>query len=135
MPNVEALLATPTHVTRLVALFRGASAASMRGITGPFVVVMSKSPELTRQLGCSGLFVSCLVRRLGERSEAFLLRSYLRMLGLVHEHHPNPRNLVLNFNIYDKLRGLSESTRAAQQVVLFQKTQQLLRSMQITTLS
>ena len=135
MQNVEALLVMPPHINRLIELFRSATTASLRVLLRPLIDMMMKSEELSRHLSASGLFVSCLVRRLGETSDAFLLRSLIALIRLIHTNHSCPSTLVLNFGIYEKLRRLAEASQAAQQVVVFEKVKNLLKEIQHTTFS
>lgn len=92
---------------------------------------MSKSRGLCRGLGCSGLFVSALVKRL-KTSEAIVLRSLLKMLQFIHQHHPYPRQLVLDHNLYSIVKSLAQEEG---QVLVNQMANRLLRDFQTSTLS
>ena len=135
MANVEPLLVTPINLSRLVELFRVTSTSSLRLLLRPLIDILGKSDEISRHLGASGLFIRCLLRRIEETADAFLLRYYLGLLQLLHQHHSDPRSLVLNFGVYEKLRRLAEGTKAAQQVVVYEKVKLLLRDIQATTFS
>ena len=116
-------------------LFRATSTPSLRLLLRPLIDILGSSDEISRHLGASGLFIRSLLRQIEETADAFSLRYYLRLLQLVHSNHSDPRSLVLNFGVYEKLRRLAEGTRAAQQVVVYEKVKLLLRDIQATTLS
>ena len=61
---------------------------------------MTKSEEFCRSLTNSGLYVTSLVKRLNS-SDAIVLRSLLKMLQLLHTFHPNPRQFVLDNDLYN----------------------------------
>ena len=93
--------------------------------------MMSKSRQLCRSLGCSGLFVSAVVKRLST-AEAIVLRSLLKMLQFIHQHHPFPRQLVLDHNLYSIVRKFAKEEG---QVLVNQMANRLLRDFQASTLS
>lgn len=128
------LIASP-QISRLVDMFRSASQGALVPLLGPIIGMMAKSAALCRYLGASGLFVRSLVERISDNVEAFMLRSYVNILQLVHTHHSCPRKLVLDFNIYERLRQLAASALTARQVVVFQKVKLLLGEIQLSTLS
>jgi hypothetical protein len=97
----------------------------------PLLDIMTKSKKLARALAISGLYVSALVKRL-VGSEAIVLRSLLRMLQLLHQHHPFPRQFVLDHNLYAIVRSFA---RDESQVLVFQMANRLLRDFQSSTIS
>ena len=92
---------------------------------------MSKSSLLCKALACSGLFVSALIRRL-KNSEAIVLRSLLKMIQLLHQYHPCPRQLVLDHGLYSILREFAQEET---QVLVYQIATRLLKEIQQSTLS
>ena len=97
---VEPLILQPDSLSSLVNFFRTATPQSIRMLHKPFLDMMTKSDEFCRALANSGLFVSSLVKRLNS-SDAIVLRSLLKMLQLLHQHHPNPRQFVLDNDLYN----------------------------------
>jgi hypothetical protein len=97
----------------------------------PLLDIMTKSKKLAGALAISGLYVSALVKRL-VGSEAIVLRSLLRMLQLLHQHHPFPRQFVLDYNLYAIVRSFA---RDESQVLVFQMANRLLRDFQSSTIS
>jgi hypothetical protein len=93
--------------------------------------MMTKSKAFVRALSVSGLYVSALVKRL-EGSDAMVLRSLLRMLQLLHQHHPFPRQFVLDFNLFAIVRAFALDEK---QVLVFQMANRLLRDFQASTIS
>jgi hypothetical protein len=92
---------------------------------------MTKSKVLARALAISGLYVASLVNRL-QGSEAIVLRSLLRMLQLLHQHHPFPRQFVLDHSLYSIVRSFAQDET---QVLVFQMANRLLRDFQTSTIS
>jgi hypothetical protein len=115
----------PSNLSRLVDFFRSASQRAIGDVHEAFLRMMSKSSKLSKALGGSGLFVAALVGRL-RSSENLVLRSLLKMLQLLHQHHPNPRQvcfashsarhtlndpytqLVLDFDLYTIVRSFAQ---------------------------
>jgi hypothetical protein len=93
--------------------------------------MMSKSVELARALCNSGLYVTSLIRRL-QNSEALVLRSLLKMLQLLHQYHPSPRQFVLDYDLYTVVRSLAQ---AEAQVLVHQMANRLLLDFQHSTMS
>lgn len=115
----------------LAAFFRGASAQTINTIHKPLLDMLSKSHGLCRALGTSGVFVSGVLRRL-HSSEAIVLRSLLKILQLLHQHHFYPRKFVLDHNMYTIVRAFALEEG---QVLVNQMANRLLRDFQASTLS
>jgi hypothetical protein len=111
--------------------FRTAPNQTISMLHKPLLDMMTKSKALVRALSVSGLYVSALVKRL-EGSDAMVLRSLLRMLQLLHQHHPFPRQFVLDFNLFAIVRAFALDEK---QVLVFQMANRLLRDFQASTIS
>ncbi len=98
----------------------------------PLYDMMFKSKELSRALACSALFMAALVRRLTATTEAIVLRSLLKMLQLMHQNHPHPRQLVLDNGLYALVKDFAQSEG---QVLVCQIANRLLRDFQYSTLT
>mmetsp|Transcript_18777 Transcript_18777/g.31303 ORF Transcript_18777/g.31303 Transcript_18777/m.31303 type:complete len:1208 (+) Transcript_18777:214-3837(+) len=129
--KVEALLVESSSVMKIAAFFRSATTQTINTIHKPLLDMMSKSHGLSRALGTSGVYVSAILKRL-HISEAIVLRSLLKMLQFIHQHHFYPRQLVLDHNMYCIVRlfALEEG-----QVLVNQMANRLLRDFQTSTLS
>jgi hypothetical protein len=112
--------------------FRMAPIQTTHTLHKPLYDMMFKSKELSRALACSALFVSALVRRLNTTTEAIVLRSLLKMLQLMHQYHPRPRQLVLDNSLYGLVKDLAQSEG---QVLVCQIANRLLRDFQYSTLT
>ncbi|CAM9558941.1 unnamed protein product [Ectocarpus fasciculatus] len=128
---VEAVMTEPQNLSKLVGFFRTASTQTINTLHKPLLDIMTKSKKLARALAISGLYVSALVKRL-VGSEAIVLRSLLRMLQLLHLHHPFPRQFVLDHNLYAIVRSFAQDES---QVLVFQMANRLLRDFQSSTIS
>lgn len=113
------------------AFFRSATTQTVNTIHKPLLDMMSKSHGLSRALGTSGVFVSSILKRL-HTSEAIVLRSLLKMLQFIHQHHFYPRQLVLDHNMYCIVRAFALEEG---QVLVNQMANRLLRDFQTSTLS
>ena len=116
-------------------LYRLASKQSLGTVNNTFYKMMTKSKNLCKTLGSSGLFVSALITRVSEPVDTMLLMSNLKMLQLIHQHHIWPRQLVLDHNMYSIVRTLAETSFAAQQVIVYEKCKSILIAFQLTCLS
>lgn len=128
------LYAFPRFVRNLVAIefFRSASKQTVESLHKPLLDMMSKSKELSCALGMSGVFVTSLVKRLLNTNEAIVLRSLLKMLQLIHQNHPCPRQLVLDNNLYKLVKEFAQSET---KVVVQQIANRLLADFQVSTLT
>ena len=72
-----------------------------------------------------------IVKRL-DSSEAIVLRSLLKMLQFIHQHHASPRQLVMDHNLYSIVRAFAKDEG---QVLVNQMANRLLRDFQASTLS
>ena len=97
----------------------------------PLLDLMSLSVLVCTSLGCSGLFLTSLVRRL-RTSDAIVLRSLLKMLQLLHQYHPCPRQLVLDYGLYGIVREFRQEEK---QVLVYQVATKLSKEFQYSTLS
>ncbi len=93
----------------------------------PLLDMMSKSKELSCALSSSSVYVSALVKRLKTPQEAVVLRSLLKMLQLLHQYHPCPRQFVVDNNLYPLVKEYAESEG---QVVVCQIANRLLADFQ-----
>jgi hypothetical protein len=94
--------------------------------------MMFKSKDLSCALSGSGVYVSALVKRLKTPQEAIVLRSLLKMLQLLHQYHPCPRQFVLDNNLYKIVKEYAESEG---QVLVCQLANRLLADFQVSTLT
>ena len=113
------------------AFFRSATTQTINTIHKPLLDMISKSRALSRALGTSGMYVSAVLKRL-HSSEAIVLRSLLKMLQFIHQHHFYPRQLVLDHNMYSIVRSFAMDEG---QVLVNQMANRLLRDFQASTLS
>lgn len=93
--------------------------------------MMVKSSILSKALSNSGLYVTSLVKRLCT-SDAIVLRSLLKMVQLLHQYHPNPRQFVLDNDLYNVAKGFAQSEG---QVLVHQIANRLLIDFQNSTLT
>ena len=118
------------HTVFSVDFFRSVSSQEIVTLHKPLLDLMSKSPLLCRALGCSGLFVSSLVKRL-QNADTIVLTSLLKMIQLLHNHHPCPRQFILDYGLYDIVR---EFILHEKQVLIYQIATRLLKEFQNSTL-
>jgi predicted transcriptional regulator len=129
---VQNVLVEPIHMSNIIEFFRSAPMKTIHSIHKPLLDMMNKSSDLCKAFSCSGLFISSLIKRLSTANEAIVLRSLLRMLQLIHQHHPSPRQLVLDLNLYHiVLKFVQDSS----QVLVYQAAVLVLKDFQNSTIS
>lgn len=111
--------------------FCSASPQSTRMSHKPFLDMMTNSVEFSKALANSGFYVTSLVKRLST-TDAIVLRSLFQMVQLLHQYHPNPRQFVLDNNLYNVAKGFAQSEG---QVLLHQIANRLLVDFQDSTLT
>ena len=129
---VQNVLVEPIHMSNIIEFFRSASMKTIHSIHKPLLDMMSKSSDLCKAFSCSGLFISSLIKRLSIANEAIVLRSLLRMLQLIHQHHPSPRQLVLDLNLYHIVLKFVQDPS---QVLVYQAAVLVLKDFQNSTIS
>lgn len=93
--------------------------------------MMTNSSQFSRALGASGLFISSLLRRI-KITEAIVLCSLLKMLRMLHQHHPSPRQLVLDNDLYGVVKEIAQ---LESQVLVSQVANELLVDFQDSTMT
>jgi hypothetical protein len=90
----------------------------------PFLDIMTKSEPLSRALTNSAVFVTALVELLRHvDADAIVLRSLLRMLQFLHQYHPNPKQFVVDNDLYNVVKGFAQMEG---QVLVYQIANKLL---------
>lgn len=85
------------------------STQTIHSLHKPLLDMMFKSKELARELGNSTVYVTALVKRLKNTTEAIVLRSLLRMLQLMHQQHPSPIEWVQQHNLVSIVEEFAQS--------------------------
>ncbi|RYH14049.1 hypothetical protein EON65_34265 [archaeon] len=117
-------------VYALLDFFNKVSSQTLHSLHKPLLDIMSKSSELSTALSYSGIFIAALVRRLKAPQEAIVLRTLLKMLQLLHQHHSCPRQFVLDHDLYALVK---EFARSEAQVLVCQIANRLLMDFQLST--
>ena len=112
--------------------FKDSKPTALHTIHKPLLDMIVKSKEVATALSSSGVFVSAVVRRLNTTREAIVLCSLLRIVQLLHQYHPCPRQLVLDNNLYTIVRRFAQ---AENQVMVSQLANRLLADFQLSTVT
>lgn len=118
-----------TFPCRSAEFFGQAPVQTMRTLHKPMYDMMFKSVDLAHALACSSLFLRYLIRRLKTTVEAIVLRSLLKMLQLMHQHHPDPHRLVRENGLYALVEDFAQSEG---QVLVCQIASSLLRDFELS---
>ncbi|XP_024396250.1 MAP3K epsilon protein kinase 1 isoform X2 [Physcomitrium patens] len=133
--KVEQALLQKDALQRLVAFFQSCGAPSFVHILEPFLKIISKSVRLNTALAVSGL-TPLLVARL-ENQDAIARLTLLKLIRAVYEHHPRPKQLIVEHDLPTKLQRLIEDRRDGErsggQVLVKQMAYSLLRALHINT--
>ncbi|XP_024384674.1 MAP3K epsilon protein kinase 1 [Physcomitrium patens] len=133
--KVEQALLQKESVQRLVAFFQSCGAPSFVHILEPFLKIISKSVRLNSALAVSGL-TPLLVARL-ENQDAIARLTLLKLIRAVYEHHPRPKQLIVEHDLPTKLQRLIEERRDGErsggQVLVKQMAMALLNALHINT--
>jgi hypothetical protein len=133
--KVESLLLKPESLVKLVEFFRCCSGNSFVQILEPFLKMITKSVRLNTALAVSGL-TPLLVGRL-DHNQAIARLLLLKMIKAVYEHHPRPKQLIVEHNLPSRLQKLIEERRDGErsggQVLVKQVATALLKALHINT--
>ncbi|KAG0567805.1 hypothetical protein KC19_7G162400 [Ceratodon purpureus] len=136
--KVEQTLLQKEAVHRLVVFFQSCGGPTFVHILEPFLKIISKSVKLNTALAVSGL-TPLLVARL-EHQDAIARLTLLKLIKAVYEHHPRPKQLIVEHDLPAKLQRLIEERRDGErsrgsggQVLVKQMAYSLLRALHINT--
>ncbi|XP_024545433.1 MAP3K epsilon protein kinase 1 isoform X1 [Selaginella moellendorffii] len=132
--KVESALVRKDSVQKLVAFFQSCSGSSFVHILEPFLKIITKSPRLNTALAVSGL-TPLLVGRL-DHQDAIARLNLLKLIKAVYEHHPRPKQLIVEHDLPSKLQKLIEERhgeRSGGQVLVKQMATALLKALHINT--
>ncbi|PRW61538.1 MAP3K epsilon kinase 1-like isoform X2 [Chlorella sorokiniana] len=137
-PRVEAQLAEPEALARLVTLLpAGATAASaaagdgeqLQSLLAPLLRLLQRSPRLAVELAQNGL--APRVVELLRRPNATAALSLLQMLRAMYEHHPRPKEFIVKYRVQQALAALAHGQSATNQVLVRKQAQNLLDAFQV----
>ncbi|KAH7387775.1 hypothetical protein KP509_16G040500 [Ceratopteris richardii] len=126
--KVEQLLLKSEAIQKLVGFFQSSREQSFVHILEPFLKIITKSPRINVSLATSGLF-PLLVGRL-DHQDALVRLTLLKLIKAVYEHHPRPKQLIVEYDLQPRLQRLIEERRD-DQVLVKQMAISLLKALHI----
>ncbi|MCO5580002.1 hypothetical protein L7F22_033868 [Adiantum nelumboides] len=126
--KVEQSLLKSEAIQKLVAFFQSSREQSFVHILEPFLKIITKSPRINVSLATSGLF-PLLVARL-DHQDALVRLTLLKLIKAVYEHHPRPKQLIVEYDLQPRLQRLIEERRD-DQVLVKQMAISLLKALHI----
>ncbi|XP_074559829.1 MAP3K epsilon protein kinase 1-like [Curcuma longa] len=133
--KVEQTLLKKESIHKLVKYFCNCPEQYFAHILEPFLKIITKSPRINTAMATNGL-TTLLVARL-EHQDAIARLSLLKLIKAVYEHHPRPKQLIVENDLPQKLQNLIEERRDDQtsggQVLVKQMATALLKALYINT--
>ncbi|XP_071682892.1 MAP3K epsilon protein kinase 1 isoform X4 [Lolium perenne] len=133
--KVEQALLTNEAIQKLVNFFRDCPEQYFVHILDAFLKIITKSSRLNTAIATNGL-TTLLIARLDHR-EAIARLTLLKLIKVVYEHHPRPKQLIVENDLPQKLQNLIEERRdgqrGGQQVLVKQMATSLLKALHINT--
>ncbi|KAL8139902.1 hypothetical protein V2J09_005923 [Rumex salicifolius] len=133
--KVEQALLKKDAVQKLVKFFQNCPEQHFVHILEPFLKIITKSPRLNTVLAVNGL-TPLLIAKLDHR-DAIARLNLLKLIKVVYEHHPRPKQLIVENDLPQKLQNLIEERRDGQrsggQVLVKQMATSLLKALHINT--
>ncbi|XP_030526633.1 MAP3K epsilon protein kinase 1-like isoform X1 [Rhodamnia argentea] len=133
--RVEQALLKKEAVQKLVKFFQSCPEQHFVHILEPFLKIITKSSRINTTLAVNGL-TPLLVARL-DHQDAIARLNLLKLIKAVYEHHPRPKQLIVENNLPLKLQNLIEERRDGQssggQVLVKQMGTSLLKALHINT--
>ncbi|KAK7312226.1 hypothetical protein VNO77_35940 [Canavalia gladiata] len=128
--KVEQALLKKDAVQRLVKFFQCCPEQHFVHILEPFLKIITKSPRINTTLAVNGL-TPLLIARL-DHQDAIARLNLLRLIKAVYEHHPQPKKLIVENDLPEKLQNLIGERRDGQ-VLVKQMATSLLKALHINT--
>ncbi|KAJ7982314.1 Protein kinase [Quillaja saponaria] len=133
--KVEQALLKKDAVQKLVKFFQCCPEQYFVHILEPFLKIITKSSRINTILAVNGL-TPLLIARL-DHQDAIARLNLLKLIKAVYEHHPRPKQLIVENDLPQKLQNLIEERRDGQssggQVLVKQMATILLKALHINT--
>ncbi|XP_071693816.1 MAP3K epsilon protein kinase 1-like isoform X2 [Rutidosis leptorrhynchoides] len=133
--KVEQALLKKEAVQKLVKFFQCCPEQFFLHILEPFLKIITKSSRINTTLAVNGL-TPLLISRL-DHQDAIARLNLLKLIKAVYEHHPRPKQLIVENDLPQKLQNLIEERRDGQssggQVLVKQMATSLLKALHINT--
>ncbi|KAI3812344.1 hypothetical protein L1987_17051 [Smallanthus sonchifolius] len=133
--KVEQALLKKDAVQKLVKFFQSCPEQFFLHILEPFLKIITKSSRINTTLAVNGL-TPLLISRL-DHPDAIARLNLLKLIKAVYEHHPRPKQLIVENDLPQKLQNLIEERRDGQssggQVLVKQMATSLLKALHINT--
>ncbi|KAI4356962.1 hypothetical protein L6164_000939 [Bauhinia variegata] len=133
--KVEQALLKKDAVQKLVKFFQCCPEQYFVHILEPFLKIITKSARINTTLAVNGL-TPLLITRL-DHQDAIARLNLLKLIKAVYEHHPQPKKLIVENDLPQKLQNLIEERRDGQssggQVLVKQMATSLLKALHINT--
>ncbi|TYH84993.1 hypothetical protein ES332_D02G234700v1 [Gossypium tomentosum] len=133
--KVEQALLKKDAVQRLVKFFQCCPEQHFVHILEPFLKIITKSSRINTTLAVNGL-TPLLISRL-DHQDAIARLILLKLIKAVYEHHPRPKQLIVENDLPQKLQNLIEERRDGQrsggQVLVKQMATSLLKALHVNT--
>ncbi|KAL9229944.1 hypothetical protein vseg_005355 [Gypsophila vaccaria] len=135
--KVEQALLKKDAVHKLVKFFQNCPEQHFVHILEPFLKIITKSPRINTTLAVNGL-TPLLIAKL-DHQDAIARLNLLKLIKAVYEHHPRPKQLIVENDLPQKLQNLIEERRDGQrsggggQVLVKQMATSLLKALHINT--
>uniref|UniRef100_A0A0E0KW97 non-specific serine/threonine protein kinase n=1 Tax=Oryza punctata TaxID=4537 RepID=A0A0E0KW97_ORYPU len=133
--KVEQALLKKDAIQKLVKFFQDCPEQYFVHILDAFLKIITKSSRINTAMATNGL-TTLLIARLDHR-EAIARLTLLKLIKVVYEHHPRPKQLIVENDLPQKLQNLIEERRdgqrGGQQVLVKQMATSLLKALHINT--
>uniref|UniRef100_A0A1D1XID8 non-specific serine/threonine protein kinase n=1 Tax=Anthurium amnicola TaxID=1678845 RepID=A0A1D1XID8_9ARAE len=133
--KVEQALLKKEAIQKLVKFFQTCPEQYFAHILDPFLKIITKSSRINTTLAVNGL-TTLLIARL-DHQDAIARLNLLKLIKAVYEHHPRPKQLIVENDLPQKLQNLIEERRDGQrsggQVLVKQMATALLKALHINT--
>ncbi|KAG6718191.1 hypothetical protein I3842_04G138100 [Carya illinoinensis] len=133
--KVEQALLKKDAIQKLVKFFQCCPEQHFVHILEPFLKIITKSSRINTTLAVNGL-TPLLIARL-DHQDAIARLNLLKLIKAVYEHHPRPKQLIVENDLPQKLQNLIEERRDGQrsggQVLVKQMATSLLKALHINT--
>ncbi|KAI5010493.1 hypothetical protein ZWY2020_012630 [Hordeum vulgare] len=131
--KVEQALLKKEAIQKLVKFFEDCPEQYFVHILDAFLKIITKSSRINTAIATNGL-TTLLIARLDHR-EAIARLTLLKLIKVVYEHHPRPKQLIVENDLPQKLQNLIEARdgQRGQQVLVKQMATSLLKALHINT--
>uniref|UniRef100_A0AAV1T8L1 Uncharacterized protein n=1 Tax=Peronospora matthiolae TaxID=2874970 RepID=A0AAV1T8L1_9STRA len=127
--KMEKALLVSENLLKIMMCFHNAANTEFENLLEPLLEIISRSVKLNTALGCNGVFVKEILKRLQLIPKALVRKNLLKMLKLLFESHTSPTQFLVEYRLRPIVRALAQDENSM--ILVKEIASQLLQSIRV----